>query len=269
MKIFKLCLSLLMAALLPAGVCSAAEIRVKVNERTIVSDVSPYIFGGYTMVPVRFVAEAFDCDKIEWREAEKSVELVDGENHIRLNIGSDTAYVNEAAVEISTPAAIKNNRTYVPIRFVSENMGATVLWDAENSTVNIYRNGVVKELSYSEDELYWLARIIHAEAEGEPFEGKVAVGNVILNRVRDENFPNTIYGVIFDRKNDVQFTPVANGAIYNEPSNECYYAADRALTNNNTAGEALFFLNPVISTNTWIIDNRSFYTSIGGHDFYL
>ena len=54
--------------------------------------------------------------------------------------------------------------------------------------------------SYNEDDVYWLSRIISAESRGEPLEGQIAVGNVVLNRVRSSAYPNTIYGVIFDRK---------------------------------------------------------------------
>ena len=58
--------------------------------------------------------------------------------------------------------------------------------------------------SYSENDLYWLSRIIEAEASGESFSGKIAVGNCVLNRVKSSEFPNTIYDVIFDKNHGVQ-----------------------------------------------------------------
>lgn len=268
MKLFGLGLLLAMGILFSASASAAEEIRIKVNDRTVVTDSAPYISGGYTLVPVRFVAEAFGCGNIEWDDASRCVTIDDGKNEISLKIGSRTAYVNGQEKVLDQTAQIKNNRTYIPIRFVSENMGAVVSWDEYERVVNIYRDGAA-DIPYSEDELFWLARIIHAEAQGEPFDGKVAVGNVVLNRVSSKDFPNTIYSVIFDTENGVQFTPVANGTIYNEPSNECYYAADRALRENNAAGESLYFCNPEISTNTWIINNRKFYLCIGKHYFYL
>ncbi len=74
--------------------------------------------------------------------------------------------------------------------------------------------------------MYWLARIIEAEAGGEPYKGKVAVGNVILNRVKSKDFPNTIYNVIFEYFGNIpQFSPVQEGTIYNTPSKESMNAA--------------------------------------------
>ena len=69
--------------------------------------------------------------------------------------------------------------------------------------------------------MMWLSRILYAEANTEPLAGKIAVGNVIMNRVKSPEFPDTIYSVIFDRKYGVQFTPVANGSVYNNANEEC------------------------------------------------
>lgn len=269
MKILKMLVcALIVMQSLTLRVSANTEIKVKVNDRTIAMDTNPYISGNHTLVPIRFVAEALNCNNIIWNEKERAVTIKDSQNEILLTIGSSNAYVNGKKISLGTSARIKNNRTYIPVRFVAENMGADVWWDENSKAVNIYKDNAAY-IPYSEDELFWLARIIHAEAQGEPFTGKVAVGNVVLNRVESPDFPNTIYGVIFDRKNGVQFTPVANGAIYNNPSNECYYAADRALKGENAVGNALFFCNPVTSANSWIINNRVLLSEIGKHHFYL
>ena len=119
------------------------------------------------------------------------------------------------------------------------------------------------------DDVYWLARIIHAEAQGEPFNGKVAVGNVILNRVNSSQFPDSIYGVIFDQQNGyTQFSPVIDGSIYNNPSAESIRAAEAALSGQRPVGDALYFLNPGKSQSLWITNNRQYMTAIGEHDFY-
>ncbi len=269
MKLLKSALGVLACMLIMAPGVAASDIRVKVNDRIIAMDTDPYITGGHTLVPVRFVAEALGCREVLWDEAKRGVTIKDDENVIRLDIGKNTAYVNGKSVALGTAASIKNNRTYVPIRFVSENMGAEVSWDDTKKIVSISKDGAAENIPYSENDIFWLARIIHAEAQGEPFEGKVGVGNVVLNRVSDKTFPDNIYDVIFDRKNGVQFTPVANGTIYNDPSNACFYAADRALRKTNAVGDSLFFCNPEISTNTWIMKNRAFYSRIGKHNFYL
>ncbi|NLW27732.1 MAG: cell wall hydrolase [Hungateiclostridium saccincola] len=129
-----------------------------------------------------------------------------------------------------------------------------------------------KSLLYSSaysDAVYWLSRIIHAEAQSEPYEGKVAVGNVVLNRVKSPGFPNTIYGVIFEYYKGIpQFTPVANGTIYNTPSKSSIQAAKDSLNGARPVGDSLYFFNPSKSAGTWIVKNRQYYKRIGNHVFY-
>ncbi|RDV83204.1 cell wall hydrolase [Ammonifex thiophilus] len=105
----------------------------------------------------------------------------------------------------------------------------------------------------SSRDLELLARIIHAEARGEEFLGKVAVGAVVLNRLRHPAFPKTIPEVIFQRTNGLyEFTPVADGSINLEPDEEAYAAAREALRGRDPTGGALFFYNPRTATDRWI-----------------
>ena len=94
------------------------------------------------------------------------------------------------------------------------------------------------------------------------------MGNVVLNRVADGGFPNTIYGVIFDDRWGGQFEPVRNGTIYDEPTEESVLAAKLCLEGANTAGDSLYFLAPALTTNHWIMQNRTYRTTIGSHWFY-
>jgi N-acetylmuramoyl-L-alanine amidase len=111
---------------------------------------------------------------------------------------------------------------------------------------------------------YLLAQIITAEAKGEPYNGKLAVGNVIMNRVNDENFPDTIKGVIFQKG---QFQPVSNGSVYNSPSEKALQAAKEVLNGVRIVGnQALYFYNPNTSTSDWIF-SRTTIMDIGNHRF--
>ena len=121
---------------------------------------------------------------------------------------------------------------------------------------------------YNKDDLYWLSRIIHAESQGEPLRGKIAVGNVIINRKNRSEYPNTIKAVIFDRKYGTQFTPVANGSIYNTPNSDSIKAAKIVLDGYSLDHDMIFFLNPRVATNFWITQNKSFVMKIGNHAFY-
>ena len=114
----------------------------------------------------------------------------------------------------------------------------------------------------SYEDLYLLAQIIHAEAKGEPYEGKLAVGNVIHNRVKSKQFPNSIRDVIFQKG---QFQSVRNESIYNKPSEESIRAAMESY-HTNIIGPALYFYNPTLSTDTWITTRKTI-KRIGNHIF--
>lgn len=110
-----------------------------------------------------------------------------------------------------------------------------------------------------------LARAINGEARGEPYEGQVAVGAVILNRVKSPSFPNTIAGVIYEPG---AFTAVSDGQI-NVPIAEnstIVKAARDALNGWDPSGGALYYFNPSTATNKWIW-SRPLIKTIGKHRF--
>ncbi|MFT9494832.1 cell wall hydrolase [Anaerosolibacter sp.] len=135
-------------------------------------------------------------------------------------------------------------------------------------TQSVSRGTAARDSQYATN-LYWLSRIIHSESEAEPYKGKVAVGNVVLNRVASKDFPNTVKGVIFEYFEGIpQFSPVAEGTIYNTPSEESIKAAKDALNNVRPVGAATYFFNPDKSEGKWIVQNKSYVMRIGNHVFY-
>jgi N-acetylmuramoyl-L-alanine amidase len=115
----------------------------------------------------------------------------------------------------------------------------------------------------SEEEKDLFARVVHAEARGESFEGKVAVAHVILNRVEDNQFPNTVYEVI---RQPGQFQPVRNGKINQPAGQEAVKAVEEALQNRSHRHEALYFYNPDHVTHSWILSTETV-AEIGNHVF--
>ena len=113
-----------------------------------------------------------------------------------------------------------------------------------------------------------VAAMIYREANMEPWEGKVAVGNVILNRVESPLFPDTVYDVIFDTRFGVQFSPAETGGIYCEPDDEAVIAAKLCLDGASVAGGSLYFVNPDIGADGWFKETKTFVATIGDHDFY-
>ena len=113
--------------------------------------------------------------------------------------------------------------------------------------------------------LYLLARCIYAEARGEPYSGMVAVGAVVLNRVKSPDFPNTISGVIYQ---PWAFTSVNDGQINLTPSQTAINAAQDALNGWDPTYGCLFFYNPKTAQSQWIY-SRKVVTTIGNHRFAL
>lgn len=124
------------------------------------------------------------------------------------------------------------------------------------------------EETFGKDNVLWLSRLICAETKGQPFSGRVGVGNVVLNRVASDKFPDTILGVIFDTKNGIQFAPVYEGTIYDDADRESVIAACIALEGYKTVGDSLFFVDPAHADDQWLRDYYGFVTRIGSHDFY-
>ncbi len=164
---------------------------------------------------------------------------------------------------------VVDGRTVLPLRVLANASGAQLTWDGGTSTASLdTRESVPPQAAYNQEDLYWLARIISAESKGEPLLGQIAVGNVVLNRVRSPEFPDTVKEVVFDRENGVQFTPVVNGAIYQEPVPSAVLAAKLCLEGTSVVGDSLYFFAPAVSAGSWIVRNRPYYTTIGSHSFY-
>lgn len=108
-----------------------------------------------------------------------------------------------------------------------------------------------------------LARLVRAEAESEPYAGKVAVATVVLNRVDSNQFPNTISGVIYQKG---QFSPVSNGSINRPATAEDRRAVEEAIAFRGQGSDSLFFYNPDIATSRWL-DSRPTTAVIGNHVF--
>ena len=117
--------------------------------------------------------------------------------------------------------------------------------------------------SSSSGDLYLLARLVHGEARGEPYKGKVAVAAVVLNRVKSSSFPNTIAGVIYQRG---AFDAVSDGQINMQPDNESIRAARDAMNGWDPSNGCLYYYNPKTATSRWML-SRPVLLHIGHHAF--
>ena len=249
---------------------SSAQVNIELDGRRVL-DGEAAIINSVTYVPLRSFSELCDVESIEWNAKTRTATVE--KYNMRASLSKESPYIEASGryFMLNTPILNINDRLFVPVREMAKLFSLDVKWDDKTRTVvlkNTNKAFVSGEKFYNKDDLYWLSRIISAESQGEVLRGKIAVGNVVLNRMRSSSYPNTIYGVIFDRKNGTQFSPVAIGSIYNTPTQESVIAAKICLEGHTLSNEILFFMNPRIATNNWIAKNREFAFKIGNHSFY-
>lgn len=255
-----------------AGVLSLALTLTPAAAMTVVIDGVPmeeevFVENDTTYVPLRAAAERLGDVTVEWRDGKARVSS--WELSLSVRPGDQWLEANGRCFYIPDGVQTRNGRVMVPIRALASAMGGSVDWDGENDRAVVTSGGGVPVAAdYNEEDLYWLSRIISAESRGEPMAGKLAVGTVVLNRVASSEFPDTIREVIFDQKWGVQFTPVSNGTVYDEPTQESIAAAKLVLEGVRVAGNSLYFLDPSQTSNHWTIYNRDYVTTIGCHQFY-
>lgn len=224
---------------------------------------------GKAYIPFRSAASAIGAS-YSYNSADRSSVMNASGLYLKAGDGCYTVYANDRALFSESPVVIMSDgRMYIPAEIFAKAVGMTLSVSEEIVSISGKYSPILHASKfYREDEVFWLARIIHAESRGEPLFGKIAVGNVVLNRVKSSAYPNTIYGVIFDRKYGVQFSPVLDGTIYNTPDFNSILAAKICLDGYMISPEFLFFLEPSHSTSSWIPKNREYLFTIGKHDFY-
>lgn len=253
-----------------ASAASYAEIPVYVDGTPIISGQAKLV-DSITYVPFRAFCDAFGNTTVTWNQSTRTATAKVGS--LTVNAPQGSLYIEANGRYLYGVGKVLNldGTLYVPVRPMAKAFGLTLSWDDAARAVTLTKTGKTIQSGssfYDADEVYWLSRIISAEAAGEPMLGKIAVGNVILNRVRSPQYPNTIYGVIFDRKHGTQFSPVSFGTIYRTPTADSVIAAKMCLDGADLSSDILFFMNPRIATSNWISKNRPFAFTIGNHDFY-
>lgn len=137
-----------------------------------------------------------------------------------------------------------------------------------NDAYNALQNSVPSQSGsngFSESDVYLLAKTIYAEGRGEPYVGQVAIGAVVMNRIKSPSFPNTVSGVVYQKH---AFTAVSDGQINLTPNDTAMKAARDAMNGWDPSGGALYYYNPAVATSAWIFDRQTI-TVIGRHVFAI
>ena len=152
-------------------------------------------------------------------------------------------------LSLSNEHVTKNN--YIELTEMasnSPNPEAEQSSNANNEVVAVFQSSN-STISLTKDDIYLMSQVVYAESKGEPFDGKIAVASVILNRTTDSQFPDTIHGVITQKN---AFSCVRNGKIDVVPDGDSYNAVLKAIEGYDPTDEALYFYNPKIATCSWM-----------------
>lgn len=142
-RIYMIILTLALVLTTSATAFAEEKITVLVNGKQVVSDVPAVIVSSRTMLPFRAVFNALEVsdDSIKWNPDSRCIEVNSGDKYIFLVVGSVGALVNNQLITLDAAPYIENNRTFVPLRFVSEALGAEVHWNQDTKTVSIIKSG--------------------------------------------------------------------------------------------------------------------------------
>ncbi len=158
---------------------------------------------------------------------------------------------------------IFGSRTETAVKYFQSKNNLTVDGIVGNNTLAAIGINASESATSRSNDIELLSRLISAESRGEPYSGQVAVGAVVLNRVKHPSFPNTISGVIYQSG---AFTCLSDGQFYEAVSDSAYKAAQDAINGWDPSGGAIYYFNPATATSSWIW-SRPLLCTIGNHRF--
>ncbi|BDF71117.1 hypothetical protein CE91St41_16560 [Oscillospiraceae bacterium] len=265
-----LCAALCLTVFMSLGSHAAAAesgVGTMVDGAILETEVITQVYNQTTYVSYWPVVQAIYPDATATWEDDHAAVRAEG---LSINIKPGANYIEANGRYLYVPYGVQteNQVVLVPATVLARALGATAWWDNANNNL-MFQSGAGPIQSgdsfYDADTVYWLSHIINAEAGNQTLTGKIAVGNVVMNRVESPRFPNNVHDVIYQAN---QFTPVSNGSINKEPNAESVIAAKLCQDGANTAGASLYFVNPRMSPNSWASRNRTYVATIGAHAFF-
>lgn len=175
---------------------------------------------------------------------------------------------NDRYLYVKNKVKTIEGKVAAPIKVLAKVFNLNVKYDDANLIQLTTKSGADAYLEdgdsyYDEETLYWLSHIIHAESGTQSMKGKIAVGNVVMNRVKSPLFPDNIEDVLFQKN---QFSPAMSGSIYRDPGKNSVIAAKMVMDGAVVLKKALFFNRE--GMDTYASRNRTYVTTIGDHSFY-
>ena len=224
---------------------------------------------GVTYVALAPMAKELDESvQIGWDGSSSTVTVKSSKLSLTAKVGQLYIQANGRYLYVPEGVQMVGGKVTVPLSVLVKAFDARLSWDAASGTDVVNRgSGAIQsgDSYYNQDDLFWLSRIIQAECGNQPLEGRMAVGNVVLNRVKNPAFPSTVKGVL-SQKN--QFTTWKNGALANRTPNATSVIAAKLVLDGgeveSTKGATFFDSN----SNSWAARNKTCVAVIGNHKFY-
>lgn len=279
-KRFILVMALLMFLTFPLSVVAANEgaviikdVSVTIDGEKVLMDDSARMLDGRLFFPVAPLAQMFGA-AVDWDSKNETVTIQTvNQDKIVMSNGVPVVYFNDKRYVMDVAPFITEGRTYIPFRYAAAVMNAAVVWHADEKRAELTSVESAEKMiasvfteaePYTEEDLLLLAKLVQVESGYESYEGQLAVASVILNRVKDSRFPDTIRGVIYSGR---QFPPAHNGLLDKSVPNESVLRAVKdALNGKNNVEDAIYFFNPKVTGGSFwnslevivSIDNHSF-----------
>ena len=224
---------------------------------------------GVTYVALAPMAKELDESvQIGWDGSSSTVTVKSSKLSLTAKVGQLYIQANGRYLYVPEGVQMVGGKVTVPLSVLVKAFDARLSWDAASGTAVVNcGSGAIQsgDSYYNQDDLFWLSRIIQAECGNQPLEGRMAVGNVVLNRVKNPAFPSTVKGVL-SQKN--QFTTWKNGALAKRTPNATSVIAAKLVLDGgeveSTKG-ATFFDS---KSNSWAARNKTCVAVIGNHKFY-
>jgi len=225
---------------------------------------------GVTYVALAPTVQAIDpAAQVQWNGGSATVTVITEKLNLTAVVGQQYVVANGRYLYIADGVQLNaEGRVVVPLNVLTKAFDAKLSWDGATGTISVVRGSgalMSGDQYYKQDDLFWLSRVIFAESGNQSMKGKMAVGNVVLNRVNSPLFPNNIMEVLAQRN---QFSTWRGGSLANRtPSESCVIAAKMVMDGavvEETRG-ALYFDS---LTRSWASRHKTYVATLGGHKFY-
>jgi len=224
---------------------------------------------GVTHVALAAMAKVLDeSAQIVWNADHATVTITTESLVMTAQVGDLYVEANGRYLYVPEGVQLEGGRVTVPLSVVTKAFDAKLGWESSTNTVLVTRgSGAIQsgDSFYDQDDLFWLSRVIYAESGNQPMEGKLAVGNVVMNRVENPIYPDTIQGVLAQKN---QFSTYKDGKLAERTPNASSVIAAKLVLDGAVLEEtrgALYFDS---NTRSWASRNKECIAVIGGHKFY-